>query len=634
MRAPTLNGPSVASTGLPGYQQQEVRTDTSIARGIGELGAGVQQLGEGIDREVKRKEAATEKARQEAEALAENNALLEQHRLAQAKLMGDSSESGRIEDAFSGTDTSKGGFLATRGVAASASSAETLNKLREDRQTIAATLTPASRQRFLSRSAESLLAYSKQVEGHVQKEFNTARESSAKGSEQLAIGMAAAGVPDFDVWLTTTKQAKQSLMEMAPSREAGAAAVADFESRNSSAFVSGLLAQGKADEAKAFVTESRAQLGARYPEAQANVDRANAGAEKDRLIAEGAKLVDGTYDSLRMEGESQKELYVDPEKLRDAIKLDESDPGVRGEISVALERRIHEEDARKKRDIGTNRDDANRADVQRRPIPGGTINFLEKYDPDFLLAREARLRADARAAKALRSGDARDRAAAKAQQTAWDLQYRYRLEARLAEDPATKPSDVLVELVAERAKEGEDMTVSQTELERGGARSAKTVKQAGTTMEAAKKKFTDEFGATLKAKMKPSGKGAKVDDELLQQRKGKAAAEYSDWVEANGGKPLDAQAAAELKARQLKDAVIEEAKPRTVMGIAIPFTGTPEKRGLGVDLVKPRPAVPTSAQKPPAGSVTLRRKSDGKSRVVSATEAARFLSDPNFEQVP
>lgn len=557
MKVPTISGPSVASTGLPGYQQAEVRTDTSVARGIGELGAGAQALGSAIGEDLQRQEAAKEKARKEAEALAESNALIEQHRLAQAKLMGDSSDSGRIEDAFSGTDTSKGGFLATRGLEASAASAETLKQLQEDRQTIAATLsTPALKQRFLSRSAESMLAYSKQVEGHVAKEFDSARESSAKGSEQLAIGMAASGVPDEDVWLTTSQQARESVTKLAPSPEAAAAAVADFDSRNSAARVSGLLAQGKAEEASAYVTAFRAKLGARYPEVQSMVARANAGAEKDRQIAEGAKLVNGTYDSLKMEGEQQKELYVDPDKLRAAIKLDETDPGVRAEVSAALDRRIHEEDARKKADINTNRDTANRSDVQRRPIPGATINYLEKYDPDFLLAREARLRAEARAAKAARSGDARERAAAKAQQTAWDLQFRYRLEARLAEDPSTKPSDVLVELVAERAKDGEDMTVSAPELERGGASSAKTVKQAGTTLGEAKKKFASDIEKAVDG-MTILQKGGKPDEALTRDWGGYGALRYQAEVDANGGKPLNAAESAKLASTVLHEAISE-----------------------------------------------------------------------------
>ncbi len=622
MRVPTLDGPSIGQAGLPGYRQQEVRVDNSLSQGIGELGAEVAKLGGAISGEVQKQNAEAEKARREAEALAETNALVEQHRLAQATLMGDSSEGGRVDDAFSGGDTSKGGFLATRGLDASASSAAALKRMQDDRKTIAATLPAAARARFMSKSAESLIAYSKQVESHVGQQIGVARESSAKAMADQALGMASAGVPDFDVWLTTTRQAREALVANAPTPEAGKAAVADFESRNSAAFVGGLLAQGRAEEAKSFVAENRANLGARYPEAQASVDRANAGAEKDRLIAEGAKLVDGTFDSLKQEGDRQQDEYVDPDKLRAAVKLDESDPGVRAEISSALERRIHEEDARKKRDIGTNRDDANRADVQRRPIPGGTINFLMKYDPDFLLAREARLRAEARAAKAARSNDGRERAAAKAQQAAWDLQFRYRLEARLAEDPTTKPNDVLVELVAERARDGEDMTVTKAELERGGASSAKTVKQAGSSLEASKKRFTDEFGATLGAKMKPSGKGAKVDAELLQQRKGKAAAEYSQWVDNNGGKPLDPQATAELKARLLRDAVID---PGEKFG---PFTFG-KKTGLGVDQVVPG----DTKGAPAAGTVTIRRKADGKTRTVSAAEAARFLTDPAFEQV-
>lgn len=593
MRVPVINQPSGAVGGAPGYTPQVRAPNTSLEQGLAEVGAAAANVAGNIER---KQAAEQERARREAEALARANADTEFHRQAQRLIIGDSSAGGRIDDAFDGTDTSKGGFLATKGLAASEQSADVLKRLGDARKEIAATISsPEARAAFLSSSAETALAYSKQVEGHVSKQFAVAQAESAKGADDIAINLASSGADDRDAWLTASKQAVEAIRANAVSKVAGDAAVVDFNSRNALAYTTGLIAQGKTGEAKAFVEAQRATLGTRFPKAADLVGRASEGEKKDQLQLEMRKHVDDRVATIARadpRGKADPSGYLTEQQIRDAVPND----GYDAESARIVEDRIREltveEQRRRQQDTNNARDVANNADLNRRPIPGATYQWLEKYDPDFLLTREARREAQYERWLARQQGTPAQKKKAEEEQKADDLAFRYRLERRLTEDPSVSPADVEVEFAADMKRQfGRSVAISQPERERGGASSAKAVKQQGTAIASNKAEWVRAFGAELKAKMKPSGRGAKVDAELLEQRKGRAATAYQEWVDNNGNKPLDATAAAELKARLIREVEIEITPPTTVLGFEVPLTGS-KKSAMGVDLVKPPSAAP------------------------------------------
>lgn len=546
----------------------------SLLNGSAAAGNAIRQVGGAVEQAAGKLEESVQKAQREAEAVIGADADLEL----------DARNEAVKSEAFK-----------LKGLSASEGRAKAVEQLGKNRQEVAANIrSEAERKRFLIRSAAAVIAARRQVESHVGREFEVAREGATKATEDSAIAKAESGGLDPAEFTLVETNAIRTIRETQRSEAEGTQRIADFQSRVSAAFVSGLLAQGRVEDAAKYVEKSRSTLGGRYVEAKQLVDRANAGAEKDRLIAEGAKLVDGTYDSLRQEGQE----YVDPEKLKAAVKLDESDPTVRAEISAALERRIREEDARLKRDIGTNRDTVNRGDLtgDKGDKFGQSLVFLEKYDPDFLLARAARQRAEARAWKALQSGNARTRAAEAKAQREVDLQFRYRLEHALIDNPNAKPDDVLQSFIKERADAGDDVTVSATELERGGVSAAKASKRATTSEGAeersAAKRFEDTFTRAV-----PRKKGKPVDQVELNERVGKALYLFRQRTAAKG-KPLDEVELATIEAELLRDVEVE---------VPGRFYGTNTVTRKQVDLVEAPPTAAAAEEKTVGGKQYVKR---------------------------
>lgn len=254
------------------------------------------------------------KAKQEAEALSEADKMLQLQERATRRLQGDSSSTGRIDDAFDGIDTSKGGFLATRGFKASEQSADVVDGLVKDAKDIAATISdPMARQRFELKARESLLAYRKQVETHTSRQLDVAREDTLKGLMAQAISQASTGITDFDVWRTASKNAVDYIEANASSSDAAKGQVAAFHAENSFAFVQGLVAQGSTEDAATFVKEQRAYLGTRFDdasklvaggmaklEARHTVESTFSGATNEDGFVDEAKVL-GAFDELPLE---------------------------------------------------------------------------------------------------------------------------------------------------------------------------------------------------------------------------------------------------------------------------------------------------------------------------------------------
>jgi hypothetical protein len=574
MRVPTLNGPSVGSVALPGYQRRAVRPDTSIMEAALELGGAARNVALAGAQTASFQQREEQKAAAEAAAVLEASKLIEFNDVAQRQLLGDRTGEGRINDAFSGSDTSQG-FLASKGLKASELSAPTLKALMEERKRIAETIPDAqARQSFLLRSSESMLGFRRQVETHVGREFERARVGSAQAAEDQVIAMATSGSIDSDTFRLQMQQAEESIDAVSSSPEEAAARLAKLRANAGGAFVSSLLAQGRTDEASQYVDANREMLGTRYIGAKQDVTRANAGAERDRLIAEGAKLVDGSAEAVR-----SPDGYVTEEQLRKAVDLEEVPADVRGEVEQALNRRVRLEEGKLREDIGRERDNANRADVDGRPIPGETEEFLRKYDPDFLLARKARKAAEFRAWKAS-NGDARTKAAAARAQKALDAEFLARWNTELVNDPTASPDEFVTAFIAEKAKEGDEVTVSDLARAKAGESGAKAGKKAETVEGSAERAAAKRFEQTLGRAFKQKGKN--LDQKLLNERVGRALQVYEQRLEAKG-KPLDEAELAGIEAELLRDVTVTEPGR---------FWGTNETKKKAVDLVVPEAGAP------------------------------------------
>jgi len=545
MRVPVLQQQRVESSQLPSQAPYLRNPDTSLA----ELANGVGRGLTGLARQADNAQTAASKARQEALSLQEADKLLEQQERAQRRLKGDSK-------------TKSEGFLTLRGLRASEASADVVDGLEKDREEIARGISdPLAKQRFLVKSREQLLAFRGQVETHTSKEFQGARDATLKARMGQAVGMAEAGVTDFDAWLAVSRQVEGEIDGLAPSAEAAEAVKVAFRADNAFALTRGLVAQGRIEDAVAYVRENRGALGKNFPEASALVDRANAGAEKDRIAGEVSKLVDTSAEAVRT-----PDGYVTEEDLRKAVPVEGYEGSQRDQVEAELRQRVQLERDRFKADNNKHRDNVNRSDLPGNPRAGDSELWLEKYDPDFLLARQARKQAQYERWLARQNGTPAQRSAAAKQQADDDEAFRYRLKRRLTEDPNVNPADVEVEFIADMKKKyGRDVAISQPELERGGAMSADAQKRATSKDSAADKANGARVEKAVVAAIKRGlAKGEKVDPTALNDEVGRDLLRLEAKIEANGGKPLTEAQWSDFEEEITRELTIE--KPGRIYG--------------------------------------------------------------------
>lgn len=555
-RVPFIEGSSVEATPVSGYRPREVRANTSVQEGIASLGRGLESGAIDIERAVGRRQQEDEKAaqlaRREGEAVAEADAMLE-------------FDSANLKDL--------GEFKKLKGRDADANASGVVGSMSERRQKIAENLSAGAKARFMARSADSLMVYARQVEAHSGQEFEAARVGLRKATQDMAVNKAEAGLltePELTVFEV---DAVKSIRDLQRSEEEGTAEISDFQSRVAAAYVSGLVSQGRNDEASSYVERNRGVLGGRSIEAKALVDRANAGAEKDRMAGEVAELVDTSAEAVR-----SPDGYVTEDELRKAVPVEGYEGQQRDTIERELQQRIVLEDRRLKADISKNRDNVNRADLNGGK-DGDAELFLEKYDPDFLLARAARKRAETRAYKAFR-GDTRAAAAEARAQRAVDKEFLSLWTAELYDNPNADRDEFLTGFIAEKAKAGDDVTVSDVALAGAKANGAKFRKRDESADGAKDRQVAADFDTFLSKAFKEKGKP--LDQKLLKERVGKALSEYHDKVEAKG-KPLDPDELAALKAGMLEDK--KETVPRKILGVEF---GTKDVTKKAIDLILPR----------------------------------------------
>lgn len=566
MKIPTIAGPSVRSVDLPGYTPRDVQADYSVAKGIRAAGAGLAEVGKAVGSAIEGKLAADAKAKKEADALKEADAMLEQHKQAQRILIGDSSPQGRISDAFDSTgpsagsagnrvDTSQGGYLALKGLEASEKSSDVLERLERARQEIADTISsPEVKDRYLRRSAEAQLGYSKQVETHVAKEFEVAKEATLKARESQALGMAETGVADFDSWLLTSRAVESDLRENAPSPEAGEAAVADFRSRNAAKFVEGLQTRGDVRGAYEFAETNKATLGTRYTEVIGPAKKAYEGWQKDQLTKGVAGEVNKAADAAR----DEFGITTGHALRNSAPTYAENDPR-REAAEAALEKQMAIETRKLEDAKKIARNAADLAHLDGRGIPWEAEQFLRRHDPDYLVGLQAKNRADRRAARVEREGTAREKREALTAQANTDKEFLELYNAEILTNPSVTPQEYAVRFAKEKkASSGQDVTVTSLYLAHAtrdvAERKESVSTKEGSRSEAALRSFANEQEADFEALLKK--KGAVPDTAKVQGLVGKSVIEFNKRTRIKG-KPLDEKEIAKLKADMTSAAILD-----------------------------------------------------------------------------
>jgi hypothetical protein len=550
-RVPIVNGPSVMPDQPYGATAPaQVRPDTSAVGLIQDAGQTLNAaVGAGVHQarlHDKQVADAAAKAAKEGDALAQADAMLE------------------LDNRFL---KRREQFLQLRGLDASAASAGVISSLDKDREEIAQSLgSPEARARFLTRSAESLMAYHRQVESHVSSQFEVARDATVKARMQQALG--AAQSTDFQGWRTLSNEVERDIHANARSPEEGDALAAAFRADSAAEYAKGLLADGRTEEATTFVEENRKVLAGNYARTKAAVTQAKAKLEltqaKDAADAKAVEVVRAATDLNSMPDIQQLE-----EKL---AQLPE-----KGHEHDALQSRLSDAQRFRTAKLQGWWNDAFQATNAGHPIDAGTEQMLQKYDAAKWRAYQQQLVDRARANKAHRANSSLQKGV--------DREAENEYRAALNDNPDLSADDFALDFSARKAASGRPAAVSDEGLSRlhllgsdrrtkAGAAAEKTMTADQRRLEAARRRDADAFAQALRNQTKV--KGRNFDEADVARRKGEYLEKYDEAVQRNGGKPLDAKQVSDLVNQGLSKAVLD---PGTKVG---PFTFG-QKTGLGVD---------------------------------------------------
>lgn len=359
---------------------------------------------------------ARAKAQAEADALRMANADVEFERAQTRFMRGDNTTAGRIDAAFTGADGE--GFLSSKGLTAAEKSADTLEKLDEERKRIADTLPPTLQQSWLARSAGRFEDSRRQVETHVAQQVQAARVETAKAKQQRAVDEA------YNLGLEGGPGAEESANRLAAEVEADLGKLAlspEHAEAMKREFRSDVtLARIKARLSKEDVAGARAAfeaLGSNLEPKQAEqIQHVLKEAEKKQQAKLSAIDLEDQVGAI-LDSARGADTYVDESKALAVIQRLPAEK--RNAARDLLAERLRDEEARKKADI-------EKAKVTARGLwneggmtavrKSGIDVWLNKYDPEYL----ARLQDDSRARYRQWKADQRGDAAARREQATAD----------------------------------------------------------------------------------------------------------------------------------------------------------------------------------------------------------------------
>lgn len=550
------------------------QADQSGARAIQSVGQDLAQVGGAITARKNEADALALKAKQEA-----SNAL-EMEGMAQAD--------GRM---MAATQKFK---VERRGKEASAARADALAELEKIREETAEGIQdPSAKLRFRARSTELLHRYRSDIESHTGSEFEKYREETKKLRKGQALAAIEGGDADSEQTRKLYDSVAEDIRKNSRAEDGGAAEVADFRSEAQAKFIERLVAEGRNEEAEAITDAGKAILGSRYIATKTLVTKALAGSKQDAIVQDAMEVVAYAAKEAR-----SAEGYLTEEALRAKVNFRDIPAIAQKEVEAEINRVAQHEAERLKADINAQREEMARADLDKRPIPTATRNFLYRHDPKSLKANEAEKAAKAKAWRIEQRGNARDKADARREQDRLDQEFLHDYGARLTEDPEYSLDQAKIDFIAKKAEEGDDIEVTSLALSVANENSVKAKKKLETTEGKAEllAEKTDRRALTksLEDFYKPK-KGQKLDQVQVNEMVGRAMKKRADKILENGGKPLTGDQLNQLKAELLT------MEPVEVPNKYLPGTTT-----------KLKPAIeqlpPTSAAPPPPAPRKLSAK--------------------------
>lgn len=528
MRVPVLEQTQqITRPAYSGPGPQLMRPNTALGDALGNAASAVGTAGANIERSV----SEDERAKKEAEELQRAQKLQELQNDFDRYTIGDSSRKARIDDAFDATDTSRGGFLATKGLDASAQSADVLEQMERRRQEIADTIgDQTSRTRFLVDTDHLALTYRRQVEHHVAREFEVAKVSTAKGLEDQHLAAAEAGLTDPETLRVSRALIAEKMKALAPSEEAGTAAAGDFASKAHAASVAGMLARGRVAEAAKYADENADGLGSRFANVKDQVKRAQVGVEKTAAKLEAESLAIEILKSAK-----QPDGYLDGPKALAA--LGDVPPASRVYVRTIINEQVGADAKRKKADIDGWKNDARTALNHGKSfsaIPGPLIAKLEEYgQAEYVNRLRHDAETDARRNRVRASGSATEkRSLEKAQHATNELALSKFRELSKPEQAATDVDDFLAGMGVDelgRSHVAGAKTRAKEYVDRDGGRHADAFTR-----------FAKEEGKRLQ--ILPKGKTKGADEAVQRAFLSEAQQAYDDKAQELGKPPsLDEQ---------------------------------------------------------------------------------------------
>lgn len=518
MRVPVIDGPSV----LPDSRYRVTAPmqrdpDFSTARALGEFAQDVNRtarvVGDELAREQQARLTAEAKANREAQALVDSEAML----------------------AFGkGADARLGAFKQVKGTQASATEADVIDDLDAWRQETAQSISdPAARQRFLVRSADPLAAYRKQISQHTYSEFEAARGDAVKAAKSSLLSKAESGQLSPDEMAVLARDAERTIRENQTSEAAGTAELEDFRSAAQSTYIDGLLSRGDVEAAQSLVENPEVQkrLGTRAAETTTRVRTAGEGRKRDVHDAGVAGMVDRAAERAKDKSGFMTEAALFSTLSPDGRALPK-DVVAAAREKARVEKERFETVREEHRNVVWN------AQRDKKPIPGGTVEFLREYDSKTLAAYDRRQEALQRRAL---SKSPKSTAAKQRSDDAAFLSY---LRAELAENPDTDWREA-EDAWAER--QGGDVAVSDKARDDARRLATERANKADSDEGRAESKLAARVRGMLMVSMRAGLKrGEKIDGDKLTAAVGVILETHAELMARNNGKPLDEVALANL----------------------------------------------------------------------------------------
>lgn len=547
MRVPTIGAATVQNADPYGNTAPNlVQPDYNPAQTIAEVGKDITGVGQaigGVMAEDAKESAAKQKAALEAAE-------------AEKKRARELTIADGVVDVQRRANDDEVKFRSQQGLGALKASGPALDGLDKHIDEVGARFTdPLLRAEFNVRAKQAILGSRKSIEEHTSKQYGEGIKQTYGNLRDGALRTASTVELSPEEMKSVLAPVDQGADEFMSAEDAKKAKL-ELRGDVSEAVIARRIAEGQVDEAESQLQLDRSLLGEKREKALKGQLESK---RKDITAKSVAVQVNNLADGVRDENN-----IVTGQALSDALpKVAEDDPR-REAFETAIEKQRAIEDKRLKELLEVEKNNASNAINDGVTIPDQTLKRLKKYDREALegLLAKAEARKHARALD--RRGNRQEIADERRFQAEINGEAEERFAALLKQDPNASHKDFIVKFTRDvSAREGRPVTVSprfEAKLENDSA----TERQKQNTNEGrTESKFSSDVEKAIDG-MTILKKGGKPDEALTRSWGGYAALRYQAAVQANGGKPLNAEQSDKLSASIINEAVADNKKGKVM----------------------------------------------------------------------